>query len=374
MENIEKKETPLLDFGILIYRNFKLLITVNSIVAVLAIGYLLTLDLTYQSTAVVAVQNESGGAGLASMLSEVMPFSMGFGGGSELDKYMGILNTHRVLDVVIDKHDLQNVYEKETRFETYKAVLDNLGVFDREDGTFSISYLYDNEPEKARDIVLTFYGELTEIALELNQNIAKNYRTYIEEAYTKAANDLVISESSFSNFQMTTGVIKLEDQITATINSISELEMMKVQKEIELEFLEKTLGLGNPEIKSKKIEIAVVDQKIESLKKGGESFLLATADIPQNSIGYFRNFRDVTVKTKISEFLALQLQQAKIEELKRTVDIYLLDPPQVPDRKIKPKRLSMLIIILFFSASFTLMYILLRDYYKANKELIASKI
>lgn len=374
MENIDVKETPMLDFVILIYKNIKPLVLVNGVVAILALLYALSLDLTYQSTAVVAIQGESSGAGLASMLSEAIPFSMGLGGGSDLQKYMGILTTRRVLDVVIQEFGLQKVYEKETLFETYKAVLDNLAVYDREDGTFSISYLYDNEPEKARDIVTTFYNELTKIALELNQNVAVNYRAYIEDAYQKAASELSESEIALSQFQLATGVLKIDDQISATISAISDLEMIRVEKEIELEYLKQTLDSANPEIKSKTIEVGIVNQRINDMKQGGESFLLAKDDIPDQSMAFYRRFRDVTVKTKIAEFLALQLQQAKIEELKGTVDIYLLDPPQVPDRKIKPKRLSIIIIILFFSGVISLAYIVIREYYRSNKDLIASRL
>ncbi|NQT63415.1 MAG: hypothetical protein HQ556_10695 [Candidatus Marinimicrobia bacterium] len=374
MEKIMQKETPILDFGILIYKNLKSLVYFNSAVAVLAIVYLLTLDQTFQSTAIVSVQEESGGAGLASMISEVMPFSLGFGGGSEVQKYMGILELQRVLDVVIEKYKLQEIYDKKTMEETYRATRENLAVYDREDGTFSISFMYDNEPQIAKEIVETFYQELQKITLELNQDAASKYRTYIEEAHEKAATELVVSETSFSSYQYESGILKLDDQIAATIASISELEMMKVEAQIELEFLNRTLGADYPEIKSKQIEVQIVDAKIKEMKRGNESFILSFENLPENSMDYYRRFRDVTVNTRITEFLALQLEQAKIEEMKNTVNLFLLDPPQVPDRKIKPKRLSILIMILFFSGSLSVLTLQFRDYLRENKELITSKI
>jgi len=365
--------TPILDFAILIYKNIKKLAVINLLIAVLAIVYLFNLDPTYQSTAIISVQSQPGSAGLASMLSEAIPFSMGFGRSSENQKYMGILTTHRVLDVIIKKYNLRSVYNTKTQFETYNAVLGNLGIYDRDDGTFSISYMYENEPAVARDIVQTFYEELTKIALDLNQKVAVNYRSYIEEAYNKMSAELAKAETNFATFQAKTGVLKIGDQISATISTITELELNKVKLELELEYLKKTLDTGSPEVYNKELEIYIIKTKISQLKQGGESFLLSVENLPEQSIDYFRLFREVTVDSKISEFLVLQLQQARIEELKNTGDIYLLDPPQIPDRKIKPKRLTLLIVTMFFSSILSVLWILLREYYIKHRTYIFSR-
>ncbi|MCF7807590.1 MAG: hypothetical protein K9N38_03595 [Candidatus Marinimicrobia bacterium] len=370
----EARQTPFLNLYILIYKNFKKLFIFNFIVGLLALIYVFTLPLSYRSTASVVVQSESGSGGLAAMVSQFSPFPISLGGGAEVQKFMGVLETKRVMDVIIEEFDLQNLYEKKTRVETYRTILESLELFDREDGSFSISYTIEDDPELAKRIVEALYTELVKIMLELNQANAFDYRMYMENAYESAAEELRESEIAFNQFQKETGIVSLEDQTIATIGAVTELELEKVKREIELDYLRQTLTPDHPDVQSKMLELAAFKKKLAEIKHNDESYLVAVDQLPDNSLAYLRHFRDVTVNSKLSEFLALQLEQARMEEQKETVNLYLLDPPEVPDRKYKPRRLSILVIIMFFSVVFSVGYFLIKDYFWQNRDIIQSKL
>jgi len=363
-----------LDLVLLVYKNIKKLTIFNGAVGIIALIFVFTLTLSYRSTAVVVVQTETGGGNIAAMISQFSPFSFGLGGGTETQKYMGILETNRVMDVIIDKYDLQTRYKKRTRVETYKAILLSMDLFDREDGSFSISFTVDEDPALARDIVETLYEELVKIMLELNQANAHNYRIYVEDAYKNAASTLKNSEIAFNDFQKRTGIVKIEDQVSATIEVITQLEMEKIQREIEINYMKEILAPDHHEVLNKIIELRTFKDKLADLKSSNESYMVAMESLPDNSLEYVRNFRNVTIDSKIAEFLALQLEQARIEEQKGTVNLYLLDPPQIPDRKFEPKRLSILIIIMFFSVVFSVTYLLIKNYFDENNEIIQNKL
>lgn len=368
------RSTPILDLVLLVYKNIKKLTIFNGAVGIIALIFVFTLTLSYRSTAVVVVQTETGGGNIAAMISQFSPFSFGLGGGTETQKYMGILETNRVMDVIIDKYDLQTRYKKRTRVETYKAILLSMDLFDREDGSFSISFTVDEDPALARDIVETLYEELVKIMLELNQANAHNYRIYVEDAYKNAASTLKNSEIAFNDFQKRTGIVKIEDQVSATIEVITQLEMEKIQREIEINYMKEILAPDHHEVLNKIIELRTFKDKLADLKSSNESYMVAMESLPDNSLEYVRNFRNVTIDSKIAEFLALQLEQARIEEQKGTVNLYLLDPPQIPDRKFEPKRLSILIIIMFFSVVFSVTYLLIKNYFDENNEIIQNKL
>ncbi len=372
--NDSKLDTPMLDFLLLLFKNKRFLISFNSVIAVLAIIIVFSLSLSFRSTAIIAVQNESSGAGLASMLSDYVPFSLGLGGGSETNKFMGMVRTRRVMDVIIQDFDLQERYEAKTMESTYKLVDQNIELYDREDGSFSMSYTIDEDPVMAYEIVMTLWAELQKIALELNKDAAVGYREYVQEAYLESAEKLRNSEIQFSGYQESSGIINLESQISATVNSLAELETSKIMNEIQLEYLKGTMNQDNSSIADKEIEIGIIDHKIKELKKSSETLFLPLDEFPQSSMEYLQKYRAVIVDTKIAEFMALQLEQAKIGEMKNSVNLYLLDPPSVPDYKIKPKRMSLLVMTMFFSGLASIMMLLLGEYYRKHKSHIQSRI
>ena len=366
--------TPILDFFILIYKNIKWLLLVNFIVAVITVVILLTMDVSYRSVAVVSVQEEAGAGGFASMISQVMPFSFGFGAGSEAAKYMGIIETKRVMDKVIDEFDLQALYGKDNREQTYIAFQEDLDLVDREDGTFSIAFTAKNDAVLAKQVIDRIYAELLEIALQMNQYSARNYRIYIEEALQKANDELSASEVAFQLFQEQSGIMDLENQVLASVTALTELETERTRREIELEFMRKTLSNDHPDVRNRMIEQQTYADKIAELKAGSDSYILSMDNLPENSLEYLRNYREVMIDSKIVEFLFLQYEQAKIEEQKTTVNLYLLDPPHVPDKKSKPKRASSLITVLFFSGLLSLIVMLSIDHVKKNREHITRKL
>ena len=67
-------------------------------------------------------------------------------------------------------------------------------------------------------------------------------------------------------------------------------------------------------------------------------------------MNFLRLKREVEIQNKILTFIIPMLEQAKIEEKKETPTILIIDSPQVPDYKIKPKRLPLtLFSVIFFT-------------------------
>src|SRR5512145_378513 len=58
---------------------------------------------------------------------------------------------------------------------------------------------------------------------------------------------------------------------------------------------------------------------------------------------------DPFIKTKIYTLIAQQIETAMMAEVKENFAFKILDPPRIPDKKIKPKRAQMVIIAFLFS-------------------------
>ena len=65
---------------------------------------------------------------------------------------------------------------------------------------------------------------------------------------------------------------------------------------------------------------------------------------PQTILDYIRLTRSVEIQNKLLVFLLPIFEQAKIEEVKEMPSVSILDPPVVPEIKVKPKRLTITFI------------------------------
>jgi len=372
--NLSERPSVFWKFLRLFLRHWKLIIFSNVLVGILALIIALNLKLSYRSSAVVVVQSEEIGSGITAMLAQASPINLGFSGGTDVAKYMGYLESERIVDSIIVHFDLQERYEKETLFHTRQKVLEDMAVVDREDGTFAISYVVEEDPDLAAAVVNKLYEELYEIALEVSQARASDYRSYLEASYATAGGKLESMIAAFQAYQEETGVLALEDQVRLSLEGLAQIEAERIGAKVELDFLRRSMSGDNSRIQVAEQRIAALEREIRNYKERGSYSNLPIKEIPSSSAQYLTQFRDIEVQTKVVEFLVLQLEQAKLEERKQTADLYLLYPASPTDYKYKPKRLNILVGIVFFYNLFLLGTLQARELFTRNREEILTFI
>lgn len=113
-----------------------------------------------------------------------------------------------------------------------------------------------------------------------------------------------------------------------------------------------TIGLSF-EFKDPEVTAQVVQEYIDVLNKRIKSRTISDAE---NVIKTLKkelvDTEDVYLKEKIYQMLASQIQDITFAESQKYLNFEVLDPPRVPDRKVKPKR--KLIVGIAFIGAFTL--------------------
>jgi uncharacterized protein involved in exopolysaccharide biosynthesis len=71
----------------------------------------------------------------------------------------------------------------------------------------------------------------------------------------------------------------------------------------------------------------------------GSESELALYGAPEIIMGYLRLQRELEIQNKILTTLIPLFEQAKLQEKKDTPSLLIIDYPNVPDKKAKPKRL-----------------------------------
>jgi uncharacterized protein involved in exopolysaccharide biosynthesis len=369
---IEKPEekikvgSTLFDFIEILVRYRKFLFLFVLLITVGATLYALLSPKWYKSTASVfpAERND-----LLSGLSGLSSLAKGFAGGGSLaaltgsntesDKYIAILKSGTLTNDVIKKFDLIKEYDREGDY--YDKVVsdweDNLELEVQDEGNLTIT-VYSKDNKKAAEMANYLVEQLNKINTNLSVTNAKANREFVEKRYDQNIEDINNLENSMRAFQEKYGVIAVPEQLEATVKSMSEIYAELYKKEIELNVFKQTYGKEHPMTLTAEIEMSEVKKKIDMLNKGTDAsqkdvkLLIPFKQAPELGNEYLKIYRNLEIQYKILEFVQPLYEQAKVEEVRNTPSVIVLDYAGPAERKSKPKVL--LYLLLSFAISFSI--------------------
>ncbi len=365
-----------IDLFNIFYKNKKAIIVNSIIAAVLAvIVTLFFMNEIFQSVSIIRSTSKSSGlSGLLPDIGGLEDLAGGLGNSSaakELAFYENILVSRRCIDETILKFNIMEEYEFKKLDDATKFFRDELleTTIDKMAGTMSIG-IFDKDPVKAKNINAFMVDKLNSINIEMNVLDAKNNREFIEQRYELVKASLKKAEDSLKIYQDQYGIAP-ELVIKATAQTIIELELEIKSEEVKLEILKKILSPEESEViileeKLKALNIQLNEMKMNNYEEGD----LGMKGAPNVALNYLRLTRDVEIQNKILSYVIPILEQAKIEENKKTPTVLVLDPPNIPDKKAKPKRSAIVIGITLLAFISTYSFFLFKGKWVNLKESI----
>jgi len=265
--------------------------------------------------------------GISSLAKSFSPFK-GLGslsGTDEIDKYLAIIKSKNVQHRLIDEFNLKRVYDLEGE------PLGNL-----------VINVFDENPERAAKMANYIVNLLNEINTQLHVTNAKATREFVEKRYFQNLDDIAELESQMKLFQEKYGVIAVPEQVEATIKSVAELYVDLAREEVALNVLRKTMNKDNPTLLRKEIELKEINEKINNLSVGEVITKYPKVLIPLNVAPgivnkYLNIYKNLEIQYGILEFITPVYEQARIEEIRSTPSVLVLDEAYPPERKARPK-------------------------------------
>ncbi len=265
------------------------------------------------------------------------------GKNSESDKYLAILKSGTMTDDVIKKFELRKEYGRENDYYEYvvKEWESNLELDVQDEGNLTIT-VYDQDPKKAADIANYMVDRLNEMNTSLSITNAKANREFVEKRYLQNIDDINKLESDMKLFQKKYGVIAVTQQLEATVKTMASIELDLYKKEIEYNVMKQTLGVDHPMTTNAHVEIDEMRRKINQLNYGTDAsqnemkLLIPFKDAPELGNEYLKIYRNLEIQYKILEFIQPLYEQAKIEEIRNTPSVLVLDKAGPAERKSKP--------------------------------------
>jgi uncharacterized protein involved in exopolysaccharide biosynthesis len=255
--------------------------------------------------------------------------------------YVGMLKSRTIADKIIRRFDLAKVYDMNTMVETRKEFADNSSITAGKDGLITIAF-DDEDPKRAAGVANAYVEELNKLTQSLAVTDAGQRRLFFERQLQGAKEDLKKAEVALKATQEKTGLIALDAQGKAIIEAGAILSGQISGKEVELRAIRTFATESSPEYIRAQQQLAGLRSELNKLKRTqtseGGDILLPTAKVPAAALEYLRKFRDVKYYETIFEFLAKQLEAAKIDEAQDSTIVQVVDRAIVPDHKSKPMR------------------------------------
>jgi len=327
--------------------------------------YFFVFDLIYYSTA--TIKSTSKSSGLLGALDAGLPDiggldDLGIGGGKsakELAAYQEILTSRRCLEELINKFGLMQRDEYDFMEDALKDFRENkLKLTQEKISDVLFVGVFDKDPKLAKEMVEFLLQQLNQINIEMNVTNAKNNREFIEKRYEQAKLDLNRVEDSLKSFQMIYGIAP-DLQIKASAQSVFTLEAELKAEEVKLDVIKKILSADQPEVKMQEAKVSSLRTKIFQIQNSTDlDDFLRLGNSPIIAMSFLRLQREMEIQTKILTFMIPVFEQAKIEEKRETPTIIILDKPFIAEKKSKPKRLTMVILISIIGFVLSIVYFL----------------
>jgi uncharacterized protein involved in exopolysaccharide biosynthesis len=285
--------------------------------------------------------------------------------------FAGVLLSRTVQDDLITKFDLRKVYRQRRWADARKELTHNTDIgIDRKSGILTIQ-VTDNDPRRASAMAQEYVAQLNYVVTQLNTSSAHRERVFLEERLTEVKQELEASEKEFSQFASKNGAIDIKEQGKAMVEAAALLEGQLIAARTELQGLRQIFTDNNVRVRSAQARVNELELQIR--KMGGTATAAENAASPDSAVypsirklpllgvTYADLFRHTKVEEAVFETLTQQYELAKVQEAKEVPSVKVLDPADVPEKKVFPPRTLLVLTGTFLALGLGVLWVLLSD-------------
>jgi tyrosine-protein kinase Etk/Wzc len=352
----DNKNLSFLDILVILTDHRRVIFWVTAVITLLSIPVSLLLPKRFTATVTVLPpqQNSSLGTMLASELSNMSGSSAlgGLGGmaalaGSSLglknsnQRFVGMLRSQIVEDAVIRQFGLQKEYDERYLSDARKKFERRTDVDgNAKDGFIHIS-VEDRDPRKAMEIANGYVAQFRKLSEHLAITEASQRRLFFERQLEQAKDNLTNAEEAMKQTEQKTGLIELNSQARALIDSVASLRAQIAAHEMIIQGMQTYATDQNAQLVQAQKELDSLRSQLAKLGGSEESqdgLIVPKGLVPQVGLEYLRKLRDVKYYETIFEILARQYELARLDEAREGSIIQVVDPATIPDKRSFPKR------------------------------------
>jgi capsule polysaccharide export protein KpsE/RkpR len=277
--------------------------------------------------------------------------------------FIGVLRSRTAEDHLVDRFQLTNVYGVRLAEDACHILSENTSISeDRKSGIITIA-VTDHDPTRAAALAQAYVEELDREVAQLSTSSARREREFLEDRLKSVQTDLAAAEKDFSQFASKNSALDIKEQGKAMFDAAATVEGQLIAAKSEQERLKLMYTDNNVRVRGAQARIAELQSELERLGGKGESTTSPdTGDsnsslypsirkLPLLGVTYSDLYRRTKVEEAVYEALTQQFELAKIEEVRETPSVKVLDPASFPRKKSFPPRLEIMFICTFLASA-----------------------
>jgi tyrosine-protein kinase Etk/Wzc len=374
-------EISLLDITVLLvqYKRFIVRFVLGSIVAAVILALLLPVRYEAKVTLLPPSQSSSMGSALLGQmgnlpgLGSLSALAGGLGLKTPTDMYVSLLTSRTVEDAMIQRFGLMSEYHQKRVSDTRKAFERRATVVaGSKDGLIRIT-LEDSDPKRAAELANGYVDEFRKLSASLAITEAARRRLFFQQELEQAKTELTTAEEAMRKTQQSTGVLQIDSQARALIETAATLRAQVVAKEVQIQSMRSFAAEDNPALVMAKQQLTALQSQLEQIagsqQDNGSDIVLSKGRVTEAGMEYLRRLRDLKYHETVFELLAKELEIAKLDEAREGEIVQVVDAAVAPDQKSSPHRTLIVIGMTMLSFFVAVVWVIVRQGLRRSFEL-----
>lgn len=377
------EEVHLLDYVIVLAKHSRKIIYTTLIVSLITLVVVFLLPKEYTATAriVPPQQNLTLSAQIMEGLGGAMiPGRAAFGalGGfaesllglkSPGDFFVGLLQSETISDRIIKRFDLRNEF-RVTYIEEARAKLENLAKFrTTKYGLITVEVTH-RQPDKAAAMANAFVEELANLLRDMAVQEASERLTMLDRERQAAVVRLAKAEEDLRQFSEKNSVLFPDAQARGMLEYIANLKAAVDFREVELQVQKQWATPFNFQVQQLEAELKALREKLRQAEtpgngpEGASQVMIAVSKMPALGLEYLRLYREVKYQEGLYRVYTKLAEIARLDHARDALVLQVVDRAKAPEKKSRPKRLLILMMVTGFTFIFMVVYVFVWEHFR----------
>jgi uncharacterized protein involved in exopolysaccharide biosynthesis len=279
---------------------------------------------------------------------------------------------------IIDKFNLYKHYKMKknaNKFEnTCKILNKSLLLEGDEIGSLGFSKTisftlcaYHTSRDTACQMVIYAFDLLDSAVKAISSGRAHQNRVFIEKQLEGKKVVLDSLQEVMRDFQIKNKAYDVPEQLKMTIKAYADVKATMLDNEIRMKAINNEFSGETPALVSLQKSNRALGEKLAQIESRENPDVMPSLESSTKLMPQYTNLmRDLEVQEQLILFVTRELEQAKIKEVKNISGLIVSDPPYVPEYKARPKRMTILLLMVGIYMIFISSIIILQETYRVS--------
>ncbi len=301
----------------------------------------------YQATASLMPPGEDISFGIGNLLKGIgVPGVKVPSQATPAEVFKAILESRRINEEIVRRFDLQKLYRKKYLVDTLKELRKHAR-FGVDDVGLILVSVEDKDPKRAADMANAYCEALDKFNRESRMTRGRRMRVFAGARLDSTRRELAQAEQRLVAYQATHKAVALSPEASSAIETASRMYASRASLEMRLGLIRTYSREPSDEERQIVSQLAQIDRQLTML--------------PQQGVDLARLVRDVQTLQQLHIMLTAQYEDARLTEARDVATVERLDVATPPERKSRPKRVSMIGVAFLLSLFGGLVYAVVRD-------------